>query len=124
MGFGKFFNKVKSGATKFFSKNGEGSKILGKVSAGFRQVGHLADQVGSSPIVQAIGTAVGSSTGDPTLGSQITNGAKLVSNISKQGQQLTNKSNYAGQDLNQIQSNILERAKNIQSTVNAGPQFV
>jgi hypothetical protein len=124
MGLGKFFNKVKSGATKFFSKNGEGSKILGKVSSGFNQVGNIASRVASSPIVQAGANALGSYIGDPTLGSQISSGAKLVNNVSKQGSQLTNQSNYAGQNLNQIQSNILERAKNIQKTVNDGPQFV
>jgi hypothetical protein len=123
MGFGKLFNKIKSGTNKFFSKGGEGSKILGKVSSGFSQVGNIADQVASSPIVQSGANAVGAYLGDPSLGSQIAKGANLLSNVTHQGAQLTNQSNYAGQNLNQIKNNVLERAQNIQKTVNAGPQF-
>jgi len=123
MGLGKFFNKIKSGGAKFFSKTGEGAKILSKVSQGLGTVGHLAEQAVSSPIVQAGANALGAYVGDPNLGKQMSQGAKFIGNLAHQGSQLTNQANYAGNDLNQIKNNVLERAQNIQKTVNAGPQF-
>ena len=124
MGFGKFFNKVQSGATKFFGKvQNDGSKILGKVSSGLGQVANIADQVANNKLVQSGVNVLGSYVGDPSLGSQIARGANLINNVAHQGSQLTNQSNYAGQNLGQIKNNVLERAQNIQKAINPGPSF-
>ena len=105
MGFNRFFNKVTNGANKFFGKGGTAGTILGKVSSGLKTVGNIADKVVSNPIVQAGGNALGAYVGDPMLGSQISTGAKLLSNATHHG------------------NNVLERAQNIQKSISAGPQF-
>lgn len=118
MGFGKFFNKVKGGATKFFNKvQSEGGKILGKVSGGLDQVANIANQIGNNPMIQNVANMAGDALGMPGLGSQIAQGANMVSNVASQGSQLTNTKNYAGQDFGQIKNNVLERVGNIQNTV-------
>ena len=126
MGFGKFFNKVKGGATKFFNKvSSDGGKFLGKVSGGLDQVANIANQVANNAMVQQGANLIGGIVGDPTLGSQISKGANLISNVASQGSQLTNTANYAGQDLGQIKNNLLERAQNIKNTVQPPvPAFV
>jgi hypothetical protein len=111
MGFGKFFNKVKSGAQKFFSKNGEGSKILGKISSGLGTAGSVLNQVASSPIVAA------------TLGPEANVTAGGLGMIANQSSALTNQKNYSG-NAQQVQNNILERAKSIQQTAQNHPAFV
>ena len=127
MGFGKFFNKVKGGATKFFNKvQSDGGKILGKVSGGLDQVANIANQVANNPMIQQVANAAGDALGMPGLGSQISNVANKVGNIANQASALTNTKNYAGQDFNQIKNNVLERVGNIQSSIQApaGPAFV
>lgn len=118
MGFGKFFNKIKSGGTKFFNKvSSEGGKILGKVSSGLNEVSNIANQIGNNPMIQNVANMAGDALRMPGLGAQIAQGANMVSNVASQGSQLTNTKNYAGQDFGQIKNNVLERVGNIQNTV-------
>ena len=111
MGIGRFFNKVKNGANKFFGKHGEGANILGKVTSGLGSVAKMAGNIASNPLIAA------------TLGPEVNVLAGGIGAVAGAGHDLTNIKNYRGNS-NQVSQNILERAQNVQDMAKNHPAFV
>jgi hypothetical protein len=137
MGIGRFFNKIKSGATRFFNKVSDGAdrvvsgiktgantalgigkQVLNGVSNVARQVGNtiakganiagtITNSLANSPFGIALAPELGIANG-------IINGTKQIGNISKAVGGITNQNNYRGK-LGTVADNVLQRASNIQN---------
>jgi hypothetical protein len=109
---GSFFKKdVAKPVGNFFKKGGVGQQVLRGISTGLGTVSKVGSEIARSPLIQA-GLAVSAPELLPALG-----GIELGSQLAKQGSQATDIKNYRGQNAQQVQQNILERAKTAKSTV-------
>ena len=110
---GNFFKKdVAKPVGNFFKKGGAGQQVLRGISTGLGSVGNVATKLATNPLVVAGLTATAPEL-LPALG-----GLALGGQLAKQGSQATDIKNYRGQNVQQIQRNILERAKTAENTAN------
>jgi len=116
---GNFFKKdVAKPVGNFFKKGGQGQQVLRGISTGLGTAGRFASSVAMNPALVA-GTTAFAPELLPVLG-----GLALGGKLAQQGSQATDIKNYKGQNPQQIQQNILERARTAKSTVNdSGVKF-
>jgi hypothetical protein len=116
---GNFFKKdVARPVAGFFKKGGTGEQVLRGFSTGIGAVGNVASKIASNPLVTA-----GLMATAPEL-LPLVPALALGGGLAKQASQATDIKNYRGQNAQQVQQNILERAKTAKGTVdNSGYKF-
>ena len=129
----RFFNKIKSGAQRFFNKaSADAPTILRKITNTASDVGTVLRKVENTgkdilgnPLIEAgASMALGPEAGAAMEGANALLGnIGDVSKLSKQASNLTDMSSYGG-GTNQVSQDILQRARNLQGNASAVNQNI
>ena len=130
---GRFFNKLKSGATSFFNKvKSDGPTLMRKISNTMGDVGTIvrkAENTGRDVLSNPLIEAGASMVLGPEAGVAMEAGNALLGNLgdagklAKQASNLTDVSSYKG-GVQGVSQDILQRSKNLQGNANAVKQNV